>query len=84
VLVHTQRSWEQYYTSFESGLHPNGVPVQTLLFRMSGTAAPTAQGFYIDNVLIQAGAIPTAVPAPGAITLLGLGLLGLFAARRRA
>jgi hypothetical protein len=84
VLVHTQRSWEQFYAVNQPLDHPNGAPVQTLLFRMSGTAAQNAQGFYIDNVLIQAGAIPTAVPAPGAITLLGLGLLGLLAARRRA
>jgi hypothetical protein len=84
VLVHTQPSWEQFYAVNQPLDHPNGAPVQTLLFRMSGTAAPNAQGFYIDNVLIQAGAIPTAVPAPGALTLLGLGLLGLLAARRRA
>lgn len=84
VLVHTQRSWEQFYTANQPTDHPNGVPVQTMIFRMSGAAAPNAQGFYIDNVLIQAGAIPAAIPAPGALALLGFGLLGLIAARRRA
>ena len=50
--VHTGPSWEQFYRNAQSALHPLGVPVQTLLFRLSGTAEPTTggNGFYIDNV----------------------------------
>ncbi len=51
-LVHTGPSWEQFYRNFQAALHPLGVPVQTLLFRLSGTLAPTVtgNGYYIDNV----------------------------------
>ena len=49
---HTGQSWEQFYRNFQAALHPLGVPVQTLLFRVSGTAAPAVAGggFLIDNV----------------------------------
>ena len=49
---HKGTSWEQFYRNFQADLHPMGVPVQTLLFRISGTAAPTVlgNGYYIDNV----------------------------------
>ena len=45
-------AWEQFYRNFQAALHPLGVPVQTLLFRLSGTPAPVAVGggFYIDNL----------------------------------
>ncbi len=51
-LVHTDTSWEQFYTNHQPALHPLGVPVQTLLFRISsGTSTDvTGDGFYIDNV----------------------------------
>ncbi|WP_411727951.1 hypothetical protein [Methyloglobulus sp.] len=51
-LVHQGPSWEQFYTNFQATLHPLGVPVQTLLFRLSGPAVPgvTGDGYYIDNV----------------------------------
>ncbi|MFZ3301405.1 MAG: hypothetical protein WA152_01675 [Microgenomates group bacterium] len=50
-LVHTNTSWEQYYRNYQSTLHPLGVPVQTLLFRISSGASGVAgNGFYIDNV----------------------------------
>jgi hypothetical protein len=51
-LVHTGPSWEQYYRNVQFAQHPKGVPVQTLLFRLSGTPAPMVMGggFYIDNV----------------------------------
>jgi hypothetical protein len=51
-LVHVGPSWEQFYRNFQSAQHPLGVPVQTLLYRISGTAAPTTvgNGFYVDNV----------------------------------
>jgi hypothetical protein len=51
-LVHVGTSWEQFYRNFQPTLHPLGVPVQTLLFRLSGPAALTVlgSGYYIDNV----------------------------------
>lgn len=51
-LKHVGPSWEQFYRNLQFALHPLGVPVQTLLFRLSGTAAPTVagNGYYIDNV----------------------------------
>ena len=51
-LVHVGPSWEQFYRNFQSALHPQGVPVQTLLYRLSGTNAPATagNGFYIDDV----------------------------------
>jgi hypothetical protein len=51
-LVHVGPSWEQFYRNFQATLHPKGVPVQTLLFRLSGDAAPSVDGggFFIDNV----------------------------------
>jgi hypothetical protein len=54
-LVHTGQSWEQFYRNFQAALHPHGVPVQTLLFRLSETAAPAVAGggFYIDNVFTR-------------------------------
>jgi hypothetical protein len=50
--IHQGESWEEYYRTFEAAQHPLGVPVQTLLFRISGPAAPAVAGggFYIDNV----------------------------------
>ncbi len=80
-LIHSNGSWEEFYRNFQSTLHPLGVPVQTLLFRLSGTAAPGVQGngFYIDNVQIRNHMIPE--PATG--LLVGMGLLGLGAWRLR-
>ena len=51
-LVHVGPSWEEFYRNFQATLHPKGVPVQTLLFRLSGDAAPSVDGggFFIDNV----------------------------------
>jgi hypothetical protein len=55
-LVHTGPTWEQYYRHFQAALHPKGVPVQTLLFRLPVSAdfppclACLGGGYYIDNV----------------------------------
>lgn len=83
-LVYTTNSWEQYYSNWQAALHPNGVPVQTLLFRAGGTAAPAASGagFYFDNVDIELAQQSNAVPAPGGLALAGIALLGLAFSRR--
>ena len=51
-LVHVGPSWEQYYRFNQAALHPKGVPVQTLLFRLSADPVPAVAGggFFIDNV----------------------------------
>ncbi len=56
-LVHTGPSWEQFYRNFQSALHPLGVPVQTLLFRLSGNACALCMGggYFIDNVALSVG-----------------------------
>jgi len=50
--VHTNGSWEQFYRNFQFALHPLGVPVQTLLFRLSSTPHPEVMGggYYIDKL----------------------------------
>jgi len=46
-------SWEQFYRNFQADLHPDGVPAQTLLFRLSPPAVldVSGGGYFIDNVL---------------------------------
>jgi hypothetical protein len=83
-LVKTLNSWESFFANHQAALHPNGVPVQTWLFRISSTAFPNAQGFYIDDVTVILDNTATAVPEPASLALLGLGLAGLAFARRRA
>ena len=58
-LVHTDTSWEEFYANFQFALHPLGVPVQTLLFRISSGASSDVlgKGFYIDNVHTGIGLI---------------------------
>jgi hypothetical protein len=83
-LVSTINSWENFYDAFQSAIHPNGVPVQSILFRLSGAAATAAQGFYIDNVVVQLDSLGGGtVPLPGSLALAGLGLLAAGALRRR-
>lgn len=81
LLVTTINSWERFYAVNQPLLHPNGVPVQTLLFRLSGTAALDAHGFYIDNVKVALDNTGV-VPIPGTLALAALGLLAL--GRRRS
>lgn len=52
ALVFTGKSWEQFYRAFQPALHPLGVPVQTLLWRLGGAAAPAVLGggYYFDDV----------------------------------
>ena len=58
-LVHIGQSWEQCYRNdpADCGSHPLGVPVQTLLFRLSGSACTSCSGggYFIDNVAISVG-----------------------------
>ena len=56
-LIHTGPSWEQFYTNFQDAQHPLGVPVQSLLFRVSGTAEGSVDddGFFIDNLSYEIG-----------------------------
>jgi len=82
-LVSTINSWENFYVASQAAIHPLGVPVQTLLFRLSGSAATAAQGFYIDNVTIALDNRGAAVSAPATLALAGLGLLALGALQRR-
>ena len=83
ALVSTINSWESFYAVNQPLDHPNGVPVQTWLFRMSGMAVPNAQGFYIDNVSVQLDNRSNAVPTPATPLLAGLALAAMFAVRRR-
>ena len=56
-LIHTGPSWEQFYTNFQDALHPSGVPVQSLIFRVSGAAEGSVEddGFFIDNLSYEIG-----------------------------
>lgn len=55
-LVHIGQSWEQFYRNFQATLHPLGVPVQTLLFRLSTPCSScSGKGYFIDNVAISVG-----------------------------
>lgn len=88
-LVHTGQSWEEFYRNFQASSHPLGVPVQALLFRLSGTAenGVLGNGLYIDNVTTQLGAATSGpadpIPEPGTFALCGLVLAGGALARRR-
>lgn len=84
TLVSTINSWESFYSVLQPVQHPNGVPVQTWLFRLSSVpAVPNAQGFYIDNVSVQLDNRSNAVPEPGTALLIGLAGAAMFAVRRR-
>jgi len=82
LLVSTINSWENFYSITQPLLHPNGVPVQTLLYRISGTSLLGAQGFYIDNVRVALGN-QVAVAEPATLALFGAALAFLGVVRRR-
>jgi hypothetical protein len=90
-LLATINSWESFYAADpsvggQSNLHPVGVPVQTLLFRLSSPPGSpgVSNGFYIDNVTVQLDNV-SAVPEPSewAMMLAGLGMVSFLAKRRR-
>lgn len=77
-LIHTGTTWESYfYNVTDSG--PAGSPraVDSLLFRMAGTAngANAGAGFYFYNVETSN------IPEPASVALMGLG--GLAALKRK-
>lgn len=91
AVVHTGTSWESYWQTSTEGQTPPAIrAVDTLLFRISGTAAPATagSGFYIDNLLLTNVPVPASVPAAStlavfALTALLLLLTGLAAVVRR-
>ncbi len=68
-LVHTGTSWEDYYRDVE--VNPTR-PVDSLLFRVAGTAAPdtVGKGFLFDNLTLFSGPTP---PAARALTIANIG-----------
>jgi len=82
-VIHTSTTWEQFYVINQASLHPLGVPVQTILYRTSGTAFPALAGggLFFDNVVIDVSNLE--VPEPATLTLFGMALAGLGCARRR-
>ena len=86
TLIHTGTTWESYYytntaerNAVASGPGPRLQAVDSMLFRVAGTAATGASGngFYFEDFAIG----NTIVPAPGAAALIGLA--GLITGRRR-
>jgi len=86
TLIHTGTTWESYYYSsaaernaVASGPGPRLQAVDSMLFRVSGTAATgtSGNGFYFEDFAIG----NTIIPAPGALALLGVA--GLAGSRRR-
>jgi hypothetical protein len=60
ALVHTGTTWEDYYRDWTAGALPS--PVDSMMFRVAGTAVPavSGNGFLIDNVSAYSGPVPTA------------------------
>lgn len=80
-LIKTGTTWESYYYANElapSGGAPRIQAVNSMLLRSSGTAATgtAGNGFYFSDFTVG-----NAVPAPGALALLGVA--GFVGARRR-
>ncbi len=74
-LAHTGTTWESYYYAAERIVptDPRLQAVDSILFRVAGTAAPTTlgNGFYFDNIEVSNGPV-AAVPEPA--TILGFGI----------
>jgi len=68
----TSGSWEQYHRFYAGNPTPITFPVDTILFRLSGTAQPSLAGggILLDAVDLSSSTVP-AMPAPGvpAVTL---------------
>lgn len=81
-LAHTGTSWEDYYRDWQPANSP--VSIDTLLFRMSGTAAPATlgNGYYIDNLSVGGSVVP--VPAAAPLGLMGMALVGYMRRRKAA
>lgn len=87
-LVATGTTWEDFerFGPTSDGGGGGLAPVNSLLFRAGGTAAPATQGsgFYIDNVSLtsesNSGSVPE--PATGSLLVTGLGLCLLARCRR--
>jgi hypothetical protein len=91
-------SWGDYYGTHRSGFYSNGLTSVTWTFGVAGQFTSVYQAITGTNAsydfMITGGApggdyganahAPVAAPAPGALALLGLGLMGLGAARRKA
>ena len=72
VNNHKRNRWTQYSYNFTA------VDTMTTLGFLSGQGGGDTTGHYLDKISV------TEVPEPGIVGLLGVGLLGLFAARRKA
>ncbi len=79
--IYTGTTWEAYYYNYEriSSGTPRLQAVDSMLFRVSGSNTPSVSGggFYFEDFSIS----NTAIPAPGALALLGVA--GLAGSRRR-
>lgn len=70
---------------------PNVTILSATFFATTSNGSPAGEGFSLDDVVVRVGAAPMAppmappmVPEPASVGLLGLGVLGLLARRRRS
>jgi len=63
ALIHTGTTWEDYFRDSAGGIP---FPVDSVLFRVAGTAAPATMGhgFLIDNFSSFSGPVPSPAPPP--------------------